>query len=188
MHIFADKNNYKVLLIHIPKCAGTSCGQFLHKYATNHKWYNLNDGYYNDHIPLHVAKKIVDFDYSIAFVRNPYDRFASKYSYLTEFDYHPGYKGCTVDQFLDQRINLKDPGCWTPEGWRKQIEYIEGVDQIFKIEDHDPIKVLNHITGLNGKQEIANKSKKVFLTNTQKEKVYNIFKEDFERLYYANLY
>lgn len=188
MQIFADKNGKRVLLLHIPKCAGTSCGHLLHKVAKEHKWYNFKDGYYNDHMPFSIAEKIVDFDYSVAFVRNPYSRFASKYSYLTKFDYHPGYKGYTIDQFLDQKINLKDPGCWTPEGWRKQVEYTNGIDYIYKIEDRNPIDVLNELLGTNIKQENVNTSYPVLFTEQQKEKIYNIFKEDFERFNYENLF
>ena len=189
MHVFADKNNKRVLLLHVPKCAGTSCGHFLHKHAKDHKWYNLMDGYYNDHMPLKIAKQITDYDYSIAFVRNPYARFVSKYAYLTHYDYHPGYQGYTINKFLDEKPNRKDPGCWTPEGWRKQIEYVDGVDQIFKLEEHDPIKVLNDLIGTNFKQRRVNQTESyVHLTEDQKKKIYSIYKEDFERLKYENLY
>lgn len=189
MHIFADKHNNKVLLLHIPKCAGTSCGQFLHKYARNHKWYNLKDGYYNDHIPIQVANQIVDYDYAIAFVRNPYTRFLSKYSYLTKYNYHLGYESYTIDKFIKDKPNLKDLGCWTPEGWRKQIEYINDDINIYKIEEHNPIDVLNDLIGTNYNQEKANKTEHSFyLTKRQKEKIYEIYKEDFKGLNYENLH
>ena len=189
MHIFADGNNKTVLLLHIPKCAGTSCGQFLHKHAQRHKWYNLNDGYYNDHIPIKVAKQIVDYDYAIAFVRNPYERFLSKYFYLTKTNHHPGYENYSIQNFLDKRLNLKDSGCWTPEGWRKQIEYIDETVHIYKIEEQDPIDILNKLIGTNHTHEKANKTDYNYsLTKNEMCDIFHIYKEDFERLNYESLY
>lgn len=189
MHTFVDKHNCKVLLLHIPKCAGTSCGHFLHKYASKHKWYNLNDGYYNDHIPINVAKQMIDYDYAIAFTRNPYTRFVSKYSYLTKYNYHPGYESYTIDKFLHYKPNLKDPGCWTPEGWRKQYEYVDDSVYTYKLEEHNPIDILNELIETNHTQEKANETKQlVYLTKKQEQKIYQIYKEDFERFNYENLY
>lgn len=185
MHIFTDKNNQRVCLVHIPKCAGTSCGNFLKKYARNHKWINLEDGYYNDHIPLHVAHKITKWDYSICFVRNPINRFKSKYSYLTQTNFHPGYQNYSIDEFLQQKINLNESGCWTPEGWRKQYEYLEGIDTIYKIEDTDPINILCRITGVQKKHKKMNMSNSNFnLSNAQLQQIYDIFDKDFAKLNY----
>jgi len=185
MHTFVDKHNCKVLLLHIPKCAGTSCGHFLHKYSSKHKWYNLKDSYYNDHLPIHVAKQIVDYDYAIAFVRNPFTRFASRYSYLTKSGYYSGYENYTIDRFLDEKPNLSGcPGSWEPQGWRKQHEYIDDSVQTYKIEEHDPINILNKLLGTKHTQENVNKSIPTGLTEHQKDVIINIYREDFERLNY----
>ena len=185
MHVFRDKNNRKVLLLHIPKCAGTTLGHMLQD-LPDHKWYNLKDGYYNDHIPIKVAKHIIDYDYSICFVRNPYDRFLSKYAYLVDYDYHKGYTGLSINHFLENKPNQKDAGCWTPEGWRLQTEYINNeVDHVFKIEDRNPIVVLNEILGTSIVQKKVNTTQHSYkLTNKQKLKIHNIYKQDFKDLDY----
>lgn len=186
MHLFKDKDNKNVLLLHIPKCAGTSCGHLLQQATKQHRWYNLHDNYYNDHMPLQVAKYIVEYDYSICFVRNPYHRFASKYCYLTKFSYHHGYADYTIDEFLDKKINLQDSGCWTPEGWRLQVEYIQGVNRVYKIEEHNPIDVINNLLGTNLKQDKVNTSNNnIVFNDDQKEKIYSIYKNDFEQLGYS---
>ena len=152
----------------------------------DHKWYNLNDGYYNDHIPIKVAKQIIDYDYSICFVRNPYDRFLSKYAYLVDYNYHKGYTGLSINHFLENKPNQKDAGCWTPEGWRLQTEYINNeVDHVFKIEDRNPIVVLNEILGTSIVQKKVNTTQHSYkLTNKQKLKIHNIYKQDFKDLDY----
>jgi hypothetical protein len=186
MHVFPDKNGNKVLLLHIPKCAGTTLGVLLQNTA-GHKWYNLNDGYYNDHMPINVAKQISDCDYSVCFVRNPYDRFLSKYSYLVDFDYHRGYSEYSIDYFLDNKPNFKDPGCWTPEGWRLQVEYINTtVNCVYKVEDENPVNVLNNILGTSFLPSIKNASYKnsYDLSKNQKQKIEKIYKQDFEELNY----
>jgi hypothetical protein len=189
MHVFLDKNKRKVLLLHIPKCAGTTLGHMLQD-LPDHTWYNMNDGYYNDHIPIKVAKNLISYDYSMCFVRNPYDRFLSKYAYLVDYDYHKGYDGLSIDHFIEHQPNHKHSGCWTPEGWRLQTEYINNeIDHVFKIEDRNPTDVLNEILGTSIIQEKVNTTQhKYKLTSQQKLKVHNIYKEDFKELDYDNLY
>jgi hypothetical protein len=80
VYTFIDKNLKKVLVIQIPKNASLTIGSILYSKHGSF-YYNLWDNYYNDHIPFVYGKHITDYDYSIAFVRNPYSRMLSRFSY-----------------------------------------------------------------------------------------------------------
>lgn len=188
MYTFKDKNNNTVLLLHIPKNAGTTCGHFLKGYG---KWHNLQDAFYNDHFPLVYARNIVDYDYSIAFVRNPYQRVLSRYFYLTQHQYYKEtYKNISIDNYITNKICYANKDCWLPESWRKQVEYIEidnqlAVDNLYKIEEVNVLEVMKDITGKNINVEPQNTSQHLYdLNDEQKQQVYNIYKEDFTKLGY----
>jgi len=188
MHTFKDKDNKTVLLLHIPKNAGTTCGRFLSGYS---KWYNLKDAFYNDHFPIQYAKNIIDYDYSIAFLRNPYDRVLSRYSYLTQHEYYKdNYKNVSLEKFINFQICYSNKDCWLPESWRKQIEYITidskmSVDFLYKIEEVDVVSVLKDITGRDIDVKPQNTSTYVDrLTDSLKNTIYNLFQDDFKKIGY----
>jgi hypothetical protein len=188
MHTFKDKNNKTVLLLHIPKNAGTTCGIFLSGYS---KWYNLKDAFYNDHMPIRYAKNIIEYDYSIAFLRNPYNRVLSRYAYLTQHSYYRDtYKSISLEDYVNFQVCYANKDSWLPESWRKQIEYVTidnaiSVDLLYKIEEVDVVSVLTDITGRNITVQPQNTSTHLNkLTDSLKDSIYNLYHSDFKKLGY----
>jgi len=78
----------KFIFIHISKCAGTSITSNLSKYKTDYSnspllWkYGSDHSIYTEYNSL-LKNKISDF-FIFSFVRNPYDRFLSLYTYWRE--------------------------------------------------------------------------------------------------------
>lgn len=192
MYTFKDKFGKTVLVIQIPKNASLTIGTILYK-KFDSVYYNLWDSYYNDHIPFVYGKNIVNFDYSISFVRHPYSRTLSRFSYLKTNPYDKDFfKNYNFEDFI-----LKKPSpinnAWMPWSWREQVEYITidgklSVDQIYKLEEISINDVFSELLGTTIYETRENRSYsekyEELLTDKLKKQIYEIYKNDFNMLGY----
>lgn len=173
--------------IHIPKTAGSSIRHHIKELD--------NISLRNHHVDfgkIDVTKlgvNCVENPDTIMFavVRNPYDRFISAYNYIMNGGYHNGndtqnfilIKDLLLDEFLDRINDFKEKVIhFVP-----QYYFIDSRVNIIKFEEKEEgLKAY----GINLNKHL-NKSKNKFiteLTDEQKEKVYEAYKEDFEMFGY----
>lgn len=205
----------KFIFVHIPKTAGTSVSRRL---GINDTYANfchtdmkikINECMCADnHVPAFFLKEmrpdIFEEYYKFTFVRNPYDRVISEFFWV--------YKGYWKEQFVNfsekniknlfdvwlENYYLDKPSCrQCTQSWfllDRDGETIL-VDDIFKFESFQSefdllIKKLN-ITPVEDKVYTKSKVKidrNLLLTESHKEFIYNLFKEDFNRFGYPKEY
>lgn len=189
-------DRYKCIFIHIPKVAGTSVLSLL-------MGYNLK----RDHLSYRIYQE-ADFSsfceyYKFCFVRNPYDRLVSTYEYLKS----GGNK--TQDVFFENLIKEKYDSfdsfvldyldcevIFSHVLFKPQYTYIYDfkyecmVDFIGRFErlEEDFYKVSKYL-GIKGTLAKVNVSKRSSYEDYYKnkkviEKVYNLYRKDFELLGY----
>lgn len=123
------------ILLHIPKCAGTSILTALKLDVWNGDP-NYNPLYdvkihYNDHQRTHIPAKDIEIQkLKIAFVRNPWDRTVSRYWYCRK-------RYNITESFEDFVINkiVKSNYDWGPPSWRCQSDWLDTDTVFYKIED-----------------------------------------------------
>lgn len=189
----------QVIFIHIPKTGGTTVelelGLFDHKHG-----YGVVNGKALQHLIWKDYVSILGLDtfnnyFKFAIVRNPYDRIVSEYYWCP--DKGIGYKGGqSFDEFLDYCQDVIDNKAYDRtihhDHYMYQSDFIfEGdtcmVDILFKFEQFDKVKKFLTVVTSNKHIPQHNKGhiKKLELTDRQKDKIYNIYKIDFERLGYS---
>jgi hypothetical protein len=194
-------HNRKIIFIHIPKTAGSSIEHLLRdegKYELD--FIGVRNGRSTHHymgIELKIIlKELYSVYYKFSFVRNPYDRLISEYFWCRIKNI--GYKfNKTFDEFLDYVEDIVKN--------KKFTEHIENdhfipqylflffdnkliVNNIFKYEDIETvipliIKKLKIKTSLKHLNK-TNKNE-ITLDETQKERIYNLYKIDFQTFNYA---
>lgn len=97
---------YRTILVHVPKTAGTSIEKVLGVYGRPECLHGLINNTYMQHLTAEeivvlMGKSLYQKFYSIAFVRNPWDRCVSEYAYLKKAG-HPFVAGLTFSQFIDK--------------------------------------------------------------------------------------
>lgn len=176
------------ILLHIPKCAGTSILTALKLdvwSGDNH----YNEKYdvrihYNDIQQTHIPAEDVKINKpKVAFVRNPWDRTVSRYWYcrkrynITE----------TFEEFVKQKI-IKVDYDWGPPSWRCQGDWLDADTVFYKIEDGIE-KVLYKEFNINIKLPIINGMKILDYTSLYTTHTYNLirdyYKDDIERFNYS---
>lgn len=179
----------QVIFIHIPKAAGTSIGKSLFGTGrTGH--YSLND-YYK------VNKKKARNYYKFTFVRNPYDRLVSAFFYLkqggkNESDIEFSKENLSqIDSFEDFVLNwLTDERLYSWIHFYPQVYFTEcncsslTIDFIGKLENIDKdVRTLSKMISQDIVIEHHNASSRKhyseYFTEEMKEKVYDLYKEDF---------
>lgn len=123
------------ILLHIPKCAGTSILTALNLDVWNGDE-SYNETYdvrihYNDIQQTHIPfKDIKIYKPTYAFVRNPWDRTVSRYFYCKK---RYGVKE-TFEKFVKDKI-VKSDYEWGPPSWRCQSDWLGDDTIILKVED-----------------------------------------------------
>lgn len=123
------------ILLHIPKCAGTSILTALKLDVWNGDP-NYNPLYdvkihYNDYQQTHIPAKDIEIQKpKIAFVRNPWDRTVSRYWYCRK-------RYNITESFEDFVINktVKSNYDWGPPSWRCQSDWLDEDTVFYKMED-----------------------------------------------------
>jgi hypothetical protein len=127
---FKDK-----ILLHIPKCAGTSILTALNldvwngddAYNENYDVKIVYDDFHQTHIP---ASRVFTSKTKYAFVRNPWDRTVSRYYYCKK-----RYKITeSFEDFVKNKI-IKVSYDFGPPSWRQQIDWIDSNTICMRVED-----------------------------------------------------
>jgi hypothetical protein len=190
----------KIIFIHIPKTAGSSIEHLLRDEGNYElDFIGVRNGRSTHHymgIELKmILKELYPTYYKFSFVRNPYDRLISEYFWCRIKDV--GHKfNKTFDEFLDYVEDvIKNKKFFKPienDHFIPQYSFLFFnnkliVNNIFKYEDIETVvplirkrlkikTVLQHLNKSN-KNEIT-------LTNEQKDRIYNLYKIDFQTFNY----
>jgi hypothetical protein len=190
----------KIIFIHIPKTAGSSIEHLLRDEGNYElDFIGVRNGRSTHHymgIELKmILKELYPAYYKFSFVRNPYDRLISEYFWCRIKDV--GHKfNKTFDEFLDYVEDvIKNKKFFKPienDHFIPQYSFLFFnnkliVNNIFKYEDIETVvplirkrlkikTVLQHLNKSN-KNEIT-------LTNEQKDRIYNLYKIDFQTFNY----
>jgi len=190
----------KIIFIHIPKTAGSSIEHLLRdegKYELD--FIGVRNGRSTHHymgIELNIIlKELYPVYYKFSFVRNPYDRLISEYFWCRIKDV--GYNfNKTFDEFLDYVEDvIKNKKFFKPienDHFIPQYSFLFFnnkllVNNIFKYEDIQTViplirkrlKIRTEIQHLN--KSIKNE---ITLSEEQKERIYNLYKIDFQTFNY----
>ena len=192
MPIF-ERNDLKILFIHIPKTGGTSIEEYLSKHFKM-SFHSIGVPFpmkiTPQHLQINDLKVILNgksWDYAFSVVRNPYDRIISEYFYITEWTKNKWGRRPEFNMWIIENLNkLKNNPFHLDNHLRPQYEFIDGEIEIFKFEDGIE-KIIKYLSDkfnlpLPSKRIHKNKSKKerVEFSLEALEKVNEIYKKDFE--------
>jgi len=190
----------KIIFIHIPKTAGSSIEHLLRdegKYELD--FIGVRNGRSTHHymgIELKlILKELYPTYYKFSFVRNPYDRLISEYFWCRINNV--GHKfNKTFDEFLDYVEDvIKNKKFFKPienDHFIPQYSFLFFnnkllVNNIFKYEDIETIApLIKKRLKIKTSLQHLNKSVKneITLTQEQKDRIYNLYKIDFETFNY----
>jgi hypothetical protein len=190
----------KIIFIHIPKTAGSSIEHLLRdegKYELD--FIGVRNGRSTHHymgIELKlILKELYPTYYKFSFVRNPYDRLISEYFWCRLNNV--GHKfNKTFDEFLDYVEDvIKNKNFFKPienDHFIPQYSFLFFnnkllVNNIFKYEDIETVApLIKKRLKINTVLQHLNKSKKneITLTQEQKDRIYNLYKIDFQTFNY----
>ena len=186
----------KCIFIHIPKTGGTSIEQYISDHGRHYLRYLgiMNNRSAHHFTAIELRKQvyqIFNYYYKFSIVRNPYDRLLSEY-YWTPIQ-GIGYKaGKDRSYFLYHVQNIVHNKKYFEtiyhDHFIPQYMFIyEGkkllVDQLFKYEDLEWVsQYLKRKLDIKRDFPLLNKTniQKVEWTEVQKNKIYNLYKKDFE--------
>ena len=180
-------DDYKLNYWAIPKCANTAIKtalsnlQYKEKMVYSKvKWVHNPDNVM--YIDRETAKQNNYYNFSVT--RHPYERFISLYKDQgLRRPMFKNIKNISIDVFLEnlEQYNLdKDPHT------RLQTEYIFDDNKLLVDKVMDISEAKKYLQSFNIELNYANKTQEldISLNDAQKQKVYNIYKEDFEKLGY----
>ena len=190
----------KIIFIHIPKTAGSSIEHLLRdegKYELD--FIGVRNGRSTHHymgIELKlILKELYPTYYKFSFVRNPYDRLISEYFWCRINNV--GHKfNKTFDEFLDYVEDvIKNKKFFKPienDHFIPQYSFLFFnnkllVNNIFKYEDIETVApLIKKRLKIKTSLQHLNKSVKneITLTQEQKDRIYNLYKIDFETFNY----
>jgi len=190
----------KIIFIHIPKTAGSSIEHLLRdegRYELD--FIGVRNGRSTHHY-MGIELKLILKDlypkyYKFSFVRNPYDRLVSEYFWCRINNV--GHKfNKTFDEFLDYVEDVvKNKKFFKPienDHFIPQYSFLFFnnkllVNNIFKYEDLETVgPLIKKRLKIKTTLQHLNKSVKneITLTQEQKDRVYNLYKIDFETFNY----
>ena len=192
----------KIIFIHIPKTAGSSIEHLLRdegKYELD--FIGVRNGRSTHHymgIELKIIlKELYQTYYKFSFVRNPYDKLISEYFWCRINNV--GYKfNKTFDEFLDYVEDvIKNKNFFKPienDHFIPQYSFLFFnnkllVNNIFKYEDIETVApLIKKKLKIKTSLQHLNKSAKneITLTQEQKDRIYNLYKIDFETFNYLS--
>tara|TARA_Y100000816_G_scaffold274583_1_gene242019 strand:- start:1326 stop:1925 length:600 start_codon:yes stop_codon:yes gene_type:complete len=192
----------KLIFIHIPKTGGSTIQYSLNLTEGMHGCCTIKNAAlqhcnWNDYKKL-LGNEIYDNYFKFSIVRNPIERCISEY-YWTPLNF--GYNNkASFDQFLTEVEDIvKNERFFDSQyhdHFQSQSYYILDddnkvmVDKIFRFENYlEVTKFLNKYTKekIRKHNAISSKIKKLKPTKEQIEKIYQIYKEDFENFNYKKV-
>jgi len=197
--VFSDK--HKVIFIHIPKTGGSSIETSLNC-KNDSSGYGTKDGKARQHYTWkdyekNYLNKYKNY-YKFSIIRNPYTKVLSDYYFLKNEAKitHNNFQNKSFDEYLDYCKYIYENKLYSTthyhDHFMPQYEFIYDnnnklkVDKIFKFENFEEITKFikskyNCIVGHEQKNKVLDK---IILSEKQKNKIYEIYKKDFEILKY----
>ena len=182
-HMIFSFEKHNVTYFRVPKVASTSLLMSFRKI---------------DNIEKIDYKDVNKDSFKFAFVRNPFDRLTSCFRHviqkgcLKDIQGHPRlHRNMTFESFVDVISEIEEKSM--DIHFRPQYTFIENVDFIGKFENltEDFEKVCNKI-GIKSDLLHENKTDKIdfktYYTKETADKVYNLYKKDFQLFDYKNIY
>ncbi len=198
MPIF-DKENYKILFVHIPKTGGSSIEHWLNTQCDSMYFYTPTPPKTMKVTPQHMPKVDIDvllnnnYRYSFAIVRNPYDRMESEFFYRQTLASKSNEILETKD-FSKWLLNNLDELRRTPfhsdNHFREQNYFIDNSVDTYKFEDGllniatQIDKRLNFQSTINLPHEKKSKREKVYWSRRARYKFNQLFIKDFKQFNY----
>lgn len=203
---------YKIVFIHIPKCAGTTIEKIIGTCSPrelfSHKPINqFGQLKTPQHMTFAELKSNLEIDwtkfYTFSVIRNPYSRFVSEYNYRKEIftkTKNPAHDPGTFSSFVEslqlepsQRIFKFDGHLETQSSFLKnENNIIDPSIQLFTIENLTPCwAMLEEKTGIKYANYLWSRKSndsspyQTFYTNDTKDLIYNFYKEDFDNFGYS---
>jgi hypothetical protein len=193
----------KIIFLHIPKTGGTSVEKALNLLSKEYG-YGINNNkkamqHYDWHqYKKHLGEKIFNKYYKFTISRNPYDKVTSDYFWLkniakVEYD---NFQNKSFDEYLDYCEHIVKNRLYNltiyHDHFKPQHRFIYDnnnklmIDRILRFENFKYVsKFVNTRYNTNLKHLNENKSKKkIILNDIQKNKIYDIYKNDFILLKY----
>lgn len=181
-------DDYKLNYWAIPKCANTAIKTALSNLQYKEKmiyskvkWVHNPDNVM--YIDRDAAKQNKYYNFSVT--RHPYERFISLYKDQgLRRPMFKNIKNISIDNFLEnlEQYDLdKDPHT------RLQTQYIFDNDTLLVDKVMDISKAKKYLQSFNLELNYANKTQEmnIELSADQKNKIYNIYKDDFDKLGYT---
>lgn len=176
--------NKKILFLHVPKTGGTSIIKLLEKNNISLLKYDNIRGL-NKHSTL---QELYDFGfeetYNISIVRNPFDRLISFYNFFGVKE----YSKLSFDEYINK---IEDFHMWIRPAY--QFFTLNGeysLDVLMKLENlNEDVKKLCDEFSLEDREvEVLNTAHTIehfTYTEKQKQKVYDVFYQDFKYFNYS---
>jgi chondroitin 4-sulfotransferase 11 len=196
-------NKRKIIFLHIPKTGGTSVEQALNL-VYKKDGYGINDNkkamqHYDWHeYKKHIGNEKYDKYYKFTISRNPYDKVVSDYFWLKNVAKitNDNFQKKSFDEYLNYCEHIVKNKLYNltiyHDHFKPQHRFIFDnnnklmINKILRFENFEYVtKFVNTRYNTNLKHLNDNKSKKnIILNDIQKNKIYDIYKNDFILLKY----
>ncbi len=138
-----EKNNVKLLFVHIPKTGGTCLRKWLEQQDVKVSFYNPSPPstlrVTPQHMPISDLKILLGKDgwqWSFAVVRNPYDRIESEYFYRLMNMKKKQLQIAVFSDWLIQSINASKTNPFHLDNhFQRQTDFIDADVEVFKLEE-----------------------------------------------------
>jgi hypothetical protein len=192
--------NLKLCFIHVPKTAGSSIEKALNWQGANHLIGPLNKKY--NVCPQHLywseikeevpeAEKFLKF----SIVRNPFDRLVSEYFYAKQYKCRPNsfVKDLSFTSFVDEFLKLpgKDRQFIFDRHLEPQVNFIKDCENLNLFYFENLEKCFSFLSSVATFDKVPrqncsrHENWNFYYSEEIKSKVYNFYKEDFDKLGYS---
>lgn len=195
-------HKYKLIFIHIPKCAGISVWNSLDLSVSADNLISITKPalqhlHPKELIGNYIDKKTWDSYKKFTIVRNPYDRVISDYFWLKMNSDSASVVNGDFDDFLSLREDVLKSNKFDQnlyyDHFYSMSSYFEGIqyDHVIRFENIDEeFEEFRKVCNLPNKLPKYNESVKteLVLTENQKNRIYNLYKEDFDNFGYGKYF
>ncbi len=195
-------DKYKLIFIHIPKCAGISVWRALDLAETSDNLITFSSPILQHALPKQLKGKYISnktwAEYKkFTIIRNPYDRVVSDYFWMKNDAHASSLITGSFDDFLALREEVVNNNKYKEDIYFDHFYpmhfYFEGIkyDHVLRFENinkgFDKLRKLYHIE--NALPKVNNSIKEGFVLNEQqKDRIYKLYKKDFVRFKYKKQY
>ena len=195
-------HKYKLIFIHIPKCAGISVWHSLDLTISEENLISITPPILQHLLPKqlkgkYIKKEIWDTYKKFTIIRNPYDRVISDYFWMKGNAEAKRLITGTFDDFLTLREEVVNNNNYDQDVYFDHFYpmhfYFEGIqyDRVIRFENiNKEYEELRQSFGIaNALPHVNESDRKDFVLNkAQQDRIYKLYKKDFEQLGYEKKY